>query len=313
MSIKNLASEGYVGRYAPSPTGRMHFGNLRTALLAWLHARLHKGRFLLRMEDLDIPRVVAGSAQQIVNDLQWLGLDWDDAIYVQSRSQINYHETFEQLRVQRLVYPCFCSRKDIQLALSAPHGTSSSYPGTCSGLTEQERNEKSQEKNPAWRFRVPQNEILFNDGCGESVTESLPDSCGDFVVKRADGLYAYQFAVVVDDIKQGITNVVRGADLLQSTARQISLYETLGSAVPEFWHVPLMVDKTNARMSKRDGSDSLEQWQKEGRSASELVGYLAHSLGLLPPGQSLCAGELLEEMVCEEFQDRVSLGQELGL
>lgn len=291
----------YIGRYAPSPTGALHLGNARTAVLAWLHARLNNGRFLLRMEDLDQPRVVEGSAEQILDDLQWLGLDWDGEVLVQSERLERYQAEFQALLEAGYVYPCFCSRKDIRQAISAPHGSVAVYPGTCRDLTKEQINKRARDKEPAWRFRVPDQKIVFNDGALGKLSESLALECGDFIIKRADGQFAYQLAVVVDDIAQNISSIVRGADLQQSTARQILLYRTLGATEPEFWHVPLMLDDNHIRLSKRDGSDSIQQWRQSGKSAEQLIALLMQSVGLWPSEDEVTATQLLEQLSLSEF------------
>lgn len=294
----------YIGRYAPSPTGRLHLGNLRTALLAWLHARLHKGQFLLRMDDLDTPRVVSGSAEQIIQDLEWLGLDWDGEIEWQSQQQTRYQTTLTALQQQGLVYPCFCSRKDIQQAASAPHGKTAIYPQTCRALTVSEQTERAQQKQAALRLQVA-GEIAFTDGILGPHTENLATDCGDFIVKRADGLFAYQLAVVLDDAAQGITDVMRGADLLHVTGRQAWLYELLGLAVPQYWHVPLLNDEQGLRMSKRDGSESLAQWQAQGKTPEQFIAHLAHSIGLFKSTQAMSADELLEALSLAQLVDHL--------
>lgn len=291
----------YIGRYAPSPTGRLHFGNLRTALLAWLHARLNQGDYLIRMDDLDTSRVVKGSDSQILRDLEWLGLDWDGEVFYQSSNLDHYQSVFQQMKQADVIYPCFCSRKDIQQAVSAPHNKTAVYPGTCLQLTNELIEKKQRQKTPAWRFRVSGlvDEISFIDElCGEQ-SELMPIDCGDFVIKRADNFFAYQLAVVVDDIKQQITDVVRGYDLLNSTTRQIALFNYLQSKVPGYCHVPLFLNPDGQRMAKRDGSDSVEAWrqnllpEQQSNTAEALVGYLAFSVGLLDANQAISTNELL--------------------
>ncbi|RBP48690.1 tRNA glutamyl-Q(34) synthetase GluQRS [Arenicella xantha] len=257
-----------VGRYAPSPTGTLHLGNLRTAILAWLHARLQHGVFYLRMEDLDTPRTVAGSAAAIVSDLQWLGLDWDSDIIYQSQRDTLYDSALATLKQQGLIYPCFCSRKDIQQAASAPHVTAGVYPGTCANLTRDEIQQRQKSKTPAYRVRVK---------------ASLQDSVGDFVVKRADGLFAYQLAVVVDDLAQGITHVVRGNDLADSAERQQYLASLLAPnrAPITYLHAPLMLDSDGNKLAKRDGSDSLDTIREQNITAAELIGQLMFELKLI--------------------------------
>jgi len=295
------------GRYAPSPSGPLHLGNLRTALLAWLQARLANQPFILRMEDLDLPRVKPGSSEQIIKDLRWLGLDWDQgpdingpaAPYNQSARHPQYQQAFQQLLDKDLIYPCYCSRKDIQQAASAPHAheRGSIYPGTCRDPAQRAAMERRHpDKTAAWRYRVPTRTIEFEDRVVGHVTQSLDKEVGDFAIKRADGLFAYQLAVVVDDGMMGITDVVRGADLLDSTTRQIELFETLGYPVPTFWHVPLMLDDSGARLSKRDGADSLEVWRQQGKNAEAVIGYLAFSVGLIDIKQAISTNDLLQAL-----------------
>ena len=273
-----------VGRYAPSPTGRLHLGNLRTAFVAWLHSRKQGGRFLLRIEDVDTSRVVAGSAEQMIEDLCWLGLDWDDDISWQSQRFDIYQEILDKLSHHGLVYHCFCSRKDIRKATSdADIGGEIRYPGTCRNLSDQQVNENALNKQSSLRLRV-ENGI---DLC-----------CGDFVLRRADGLYAYQLAVVVDDILQGVNQVVRGADLLESTARQLYLAELLApsQARIQYFHTELMCEPSGLKMSKRDGSYSLQQWRQEnGEDPRLLIQYLLSGFGIETQGP-ISAGEALTEL-----------------
>lgn len=299
-----LDSNTIVGRYAPSPTGDLHLGNLRTALLAWLHARLQGGKFLLRMDDLDQPRVVEGSADQILRDLEWLGLDWDDEVVYQSQRTDLYQDALSRLTENELTYECFCSRKDIQQAASAPHGSNGVYPGTCRDLDPVMADQKKVEKTPAIRVSVDNSEIIFNDGCLGEFSDILNKSCGEFVIKRADGLFAYQLATAVDDIEQDITDVVRGADLIDSTARQIYLMQQLSSefSIPRYWHVPLMLDDHGERMAKRDGSRSVAQWRDKGNSAEQLIGYLAASVHLIDKENPISATDLLAQISLQEWQ-----------
>jgi len=280
------------GRYAPSPTGDLHLGNLRTALLAWLHARLNNGRFLLRIEDLDTPRVVSGSADKILSDLEWLGLDWDGEVVYQSQRQAFYQQALEDLSGQGLIYPCFCSRKDIQQAASAPHSPVGVYLGTCSALSYMEIAERTANKHPALRLRV---------------SPDLMASCGDFVVKRADKLFAYHLAVVVDDLEQEITHVVRGQDLVDSTERQHYLAKLLQPAKTpiEYHHVPLLYSSDGQRLAKRDGAQGLTQWQASGRSAEALLGDFAHQLNLMPEPYSISSSELLKQTTLSDLAMKI--------
>lgn len=283
------------GRYAPSPTGRLHLGNLRTALLGWLQMRLLDGQFYLRMEDLDTPRVIVGSADQILRDLEWLGIDWDGDVVYQSQQLLHYDNAAAQLQEQGLLYPCYCSRKEIQQAVSAPHGVTPVYPGICRDLSKTEQHER--QKQPALRVRVDGMQVVYDDACA-GLQKQTANECGDFVVKRADGLHSYQLAVVVDDIAQGVTHVMRGNDLLDSTARQIWLGRQLSDCDFDinYAHVPLMHDAAGQRMAKRDGSDSLDSWPSHGvASAEALVAYLASSVGLCSE-KKCTATELVESL-----------------
>lgn len=257
----------YVGRYAPSPTGALHLGNVQTALLAWLHARLNHGQFLLRIEDLDTPRVVAGSADQIIADLEWLGLDWDGEVLYQSQRLAHYQEALKQLAKADLIYACYCSRKDIREAASAPHQNAGEYPQTCRHLSDQQQKDAAKLKQPALRLKT----------YPTSVTRD------DFVVKRADGLFAYQLAVTVDDLHQQVTHVVRGADLADSRFNQLELGRLLRpDRVPiQYLHAPLVLDGQGERLSKRDGSDSLQTLRSKGLLAEQVIAEMGHGLGLL--------------------------------
>lgn len=283
----------------------MHLGNVRTALLAWLHARLHKGQFLLRIEDLDTPRVVAGSAGQILSDLEWLGMDWDGEVVCQSARHELYAQALLALSEKDLTYECFCSRQDIRLAASAPHKSSPAYPGTCAALDAATIANKRLHKKPAIRVRVGNETTSFTDGCIGEYAEQLSKTCGDFVVRRADDLFAYQLAVIVDDLQQGITDVVRGEDLLDSSTRQIYLARQLGAdnRIPNYWHVPLMYDANGKRMSKRYGSPSLAEWRADGNTAQALIGYLAADAGLLPEAIPLSLNDLLQELSADDWRN----------
>ena len=239
---------GTVGRFAPSPSGRLHLGNLACSLLAWLSAKHQGGKIVLRIEDLDAERCPRKYADQLEEDLSWLGLVWDEGgshggphgPYYQSECAPVYEEAYAKLAAQGLVYPCFCSRSQLHAA-SAPHTSDGNviYPGTCRDLTPEEIAEKRKHKAPAYRVRVPDENVRFVDGCMGPHTENLLRDCGDFYLRRADGVFAYQLAVVVDDARMGVTEVVRGADLLSSTARQLYLYRLLGLKAPRFAHCPL--------------------------------------------------------------------------
>ena len=283
------------GRYAPSPSGRMHLGNLLCCLLAWLSAKSKGGQVLLRIEDLDAARCPRRYAEAIVDDLAWLGLAADGPqppVYQSERAAV-YQQFYDRLAAKGLVYPCFCSRSQLHAA-SAPHRSDGQvvYPGTCRGLTPEEIAEKARRKAPAWRVRVPDEEIAFTDGHLGPYAENLARDCGDFYLRRADGVFAYQLAVVVDDALMGVTEVVRGADLLSSTPRQLWLYRELGLQAPQFYHLPLLLDHEGRRLSKRDGDLDLarlrEKWRPE-----EILGMLAEAAGILPAYRPVSARELV--------------------
>jgi glutamyl-tRNA synthetase len=262
------------GRFAPSPTGTLHLGNLRTALLAWLFARTGGGGFLVRMEDLDQGRVVAGCAERQLDDLRALGLDWDGEVVFQSNRHDAYEAAIERLQADDRLYECFCTRAEIRAAASAPHGPlpEGAYPGTCLGLTPAERRRKrGGGRPPALRVRAGGTRIAFTDrlhGPREGVVD-------DFVVRRNDGAPAYNLAVIVDDAWQGIGEVVRGDDLLDSTPRQLFLAEALGLAAPSYAHVPLVLGADGSRLAKRHGAVTLDELD-----AGAVLRWMAATLGM---------------------------------
>lgn len=288
------------GRYAPSPTGFLHLGNARTALVAWLHTRSQGGEFVLRIEDLDSQRSKAAFIKTNSEELRWLGLDWDEGPdvggkyqpYLQSQRHAFYQRALETLQKNGHLFECYLSRKDLQEVASAPHGKATVY-----GLSERQRNEKLKaekvNKSPSLRFRVPEKTITFRDLlAGERTFNALHD-VGDFIVKRADGEWAYQLAVVVDDIAMQISEVVRGDDLLESTAAQLLLYEALGAKPPTFLHVPLLLDETGERMAKRKGSLTITAFKEQGVKPQRVIGLLAYTLGLTQERLELSPQELL--------------------
>lgn len=279
-----------VGRFAPSPSGRMHLGNLFTALLAWLSARADGGEFVLRIEDLDPDRSRAEYAEAIRDDLRWLGLDWDREMPLQSTRTPVYAEQFERLRERGLIYPCFCTRNELHAA-SAPHASDGTllYAGTCRNLTPAQI--ASQTRKPAWRIRVPEETISFRDGVFGAVTQNLATACGDFILRRSDGVYAYQLAVVCDDALGGITQVVRGCDLLPSTPRQIWLGRELGFVQPAYYHVPLLVAPDGRRLSKRERDLDMEHLRRR-YTPEQLTGRLAFLAGLRPEVSAVAPKEL---------------------
>ena len=270
------------GRYAPSPSGRMHLGNLMCCLLAWLSAKSKGGQVLLRIEDLDAVRCPRVYADAIQDDLAWLGLAADGptpTVYQSERSEI-YQQYYDVLLKKGLVYPCFCSRSQLHAA-SAPHRSDGQvvYAGSCRGLSDAEVARRSLTRAPAFRVQVPDEEIAFTDGHLGRYAENLARDCGDFYLRRADGVFAYQLAVVVDDALMGVTEVVRGSDLLSSTPRQLWLYRELGLTAPQFYHLPLLLAPDGRRLSKRDGDQSLENLRAR-YTPQEIIGKLAYVCGL---------------------------------
>lgn len=278
------------GRFAPSPSGRMHLGNVFSAMLAWLSAKSQNGEMVLRIEDLDPDRCRPEYAETLKDDLRWLGLLWDREQTPQSQRTEAYSEAFGWLEQQGLVYPCYCSRGELHAA-SAPHASDGRllYAGTCRNLSPAQRAEKT--KAPAWRLAVPDRIYGFTDGLQGEFSENLAAECGDFIIRRADGVYAYQLAVVTDDADGGITQVVRGMDLLDSTPRQLYLYELLGKEPPEFYHVPLLLSADGRRLSKRDRDLDLGVLRQK-YTAEEILGRLAHLAGLLDAPEAISAKEL---------------------
>lgn len=268
----------------------MHLGNLFTALLAWLSARADGGEFVLRIEDLDPDRSRAEYAEAIRDDLRWLGLDWDREMPLQSTQTPVYAEQFERLRKRGLIYPCFCTRNELHAA-SAPHASDGTllYAGICRNLTPAQI--ASQTRKPAWRIRVPEETISFRDGVFGAVTQNLATACGDFILRRSDGVYAYQLAVVCDDALGGITQVVRGCDLLPSTPRQIWLGRELGFVQPAYYHVPLLVAPDGRRLSKRERDLDMEHLRRR-YTPEQLTGRLAFLAGLRPEVSAVAPKEL---------------------
>ena len=278
-----------VGRFAPSPSGRMHLGNVMSALLCWLSARSAGGRLVLRIEDIDPERSRDEYARLIVEDLRFLGLDWDEGEgaggahgpYRQSGRTPVYEEALRRLDAMGLLYPCFCSRAELHDVTRAPHASDGRliYGGRCRNLNAQERAELSARRRPSLRLRVPDETVRFVDGLCGPQAQNLREECGDFIVRRSDGAFAYQLAVVVDDIAMGVTQVVRGRDLLDSTPRQLYLYRLLGARPPAYYHVPLLLAPDGRRLSKRERD--LDMGALRARyGAEEILGRLAFLTGL---------------------------------
>ena len=278
------------GRFAPTPSGRMHLGNVFSALVAWLSARAAGGSMVLRIEDLDPRAQHPGVAQTLIEDLAWLGLTWDEGPYWQSGRADVYAQALARLDAAGLLYPCFCTRADLRAA-SAPHASDGAlvYPGTCRGLSAEEVARRSAVRPPSVRLRVPDADdpagtIEFVDQAYGPHRENLARDCGDFLVRRSDGVVAYQLAVVVDDALMGVTQVVRGHDLLPSCARQTYVARLLGWEPPRYGHVPLLVAPDGRRLAKRDQDLDLGALRERGVSAERIVGTLAAAAGLADAG-----------------------------
>ncbi|MFN0061587.1 MAG: tRNA glutamyl-Q(34) synthetase GluQRS [Myxococcaceae bacterium] len=265
------------GRFAPSPTGPLHLGNARTALLAHRHARDRNGRFLLRIDDLDPERSKRDFALSALADLAWLGLSWDAPPIWQSERRAAYEAAFQKLLAAELAYPCFCSRAEIARAASAPHGATDEgprYGGTCAQLSMAQRTERTRARKPAYRFRVPPGPVTFVDSVHGPFSDDVSQSVGDFVVQRADGVASYQLATVVDDAESGVTHVIRGDDLLASTTRQLLLYQALGLTPPRFGHLPLLMGPDGQRLAKRTQGLTVREYRERGVSPQRLTTWL---------------------------------------
>lgn len=285
---RNIVNTQIVGRLAPSPTGYLHLGHARSFLLAWWHARSRGSRIVLRLEDLDIERVKPGMLEATIEDLRWLGLDWDDEPYVQSSGVDAINAAAGALIDHGLAYPCTCSRSEIQAAMSAPHGEQfeAIYPGTCRGRYQSLAAAEQESGRPAaLRIAVPNLLVRIADGIQGVHEFDVSKEIGDFPVLRRLGLPAYQLAVVVDDARQGVTEIVRGADLLASCARQWLLQEALGYQHPRWWHVPLVTDTLGRRLAKRSDDVSLARLRAAGTDPRQIVAWVARSAGIDAPSR----------------------------
>ena len=272
---QRLRQQGYRGRFAPTPSGPLHLGNVRTALLSWLRARLSNGQWLLRVDDLDTPRIHFGAIDSMLQDLRWLGLNWDGPLVLQSRRRGLYGSFLSTFRRQNYLYPCRCSRRQLEGATI--------YPGTCSLLHQGWGLRDA--RLPAWRLRV---------------AEPYDRVVGDVVLRRADGIIAYHLATSIDELALGINEVVRGQDLVSVCAAQSAVITSLGLTVPSYGHVPLLCDSSGQKLSKRDHATGLGSLRDRGKAAAQVIGQLAASLGLVSPKSAISAEELLEELRVRE-------------
>ena len=281
-----------VGRFAPTPSGRLHLGNLLCCLLAYLSCRSQGGKFLLRIEDLDAPRCPKRLADQCVSDLRFLGFDWDEPPLYQSERTDIYRQTFDRLCAMGLIYPCFCTRAQLHAAQAPNLGDREPvYNRACAALTPREIAERAKTRTPAMRLRVPDVDVSFVDGHFGPVCENLERDCGDVILRRSDGLFAYQLAVVVDDALSGVTEIVRGRDILSATPRQIYLQRLLGYATPAYRHIPLLMDSQGRRLAKRDKDLDLTALSKV-MTPEQILGMLAFSAGVIPENRPAGLTEL---------------------
>lgn len=305
--MMNPPGSRYTGRLAPSPTGALHLGNIRTFMVAWLRARSLGGRVVMRMEDLDHPRDKPGAAAGAIEDLKWLGFDWDET-FIQSERKDLYREALEKLRDLDLVYPCICSRRDVEAAQSAPHeGEQLFYPGTCRGrygswsaasaaLVAQ----GCPARTPCWRFKTgASSRVAFDDAIAGRRECDVALSLGDFPLARDEGGAGYTLAVVVDDAAMGVTEVVRGDDLLAATPAQILLRRALGLGETSYCHVPIVTGPDGRRLAKRHGDTRIKAFRQAGVKSGEIIGLLASSLGWAEKGECIALRDLLPRFTLE--------------
>ena len=298
-----------VGRFAPTPSGRMHLGNVFAALIAWLSVRSRNGELVLRMEDLDTQRTSADFAAVLRDDLRWLGLDWDVETPPQSQRSDVYDRYFEKMADMGLLYPCYCTRSQLH-SVNAPHLSDGTYvyAGTCRDLTEAQR--AAFDRKPAWRVKVPDKVWSIRDHVQGDYSLNLATDCGDMVVRRADGVYVYQLAVTVDDGEAGVTEVVRGMDLLSSAPRQMYLQELLGFDHPSYGHVPMLLAPDGRRLSKRDKDLDLGVLRQR-ITPEALIGTLAYASGLTEKNEAISARELASLFSWEKLKgDAIYLDSE---
>ena len=301
-----MSRSEYVGRLAPSPTGALHLGNVRTFMIAWLRARSRNGKLIMRMEDLDHPKDKPGAAAQAIEDLAWLGFDWDEE-YVQSERKPIYAAATKALFEAGFIYPCVCTRKDVEAAQSAPHaGEQLYYPGVCRDRFPSWSEALAVSPHPCWRFRVPGDEVVkFEDGFAGRYSQNVAMTLGDFPLARDEGGAGYTLAATLDDLLMGVTEVVRGDDLLPATPAQILLARAIlrtcrlsdsgndGFSGLSYFHVPLVVGPDGRRLAKRHGDTRIASYRAGGRSPEEILGVLAASCGWCDPGERISLADLL--------------------
>ena len=300
-----MTDKKLVGRFAPTPSGRMHLGNVFAALMSWLSPKSQGGDWILRMEDLDTLRTKTEYAELLRDDLKWLGLYWDEETAPQSQRSDVYDRYFENLREKGLLFPCYCTRSQLH-NVNAPHLSDGTYvyAGTCRNLTEEQR--AAQKRQPSWRVMVPDREFRFTDLVQGDYRENLSTDCGDFVVRRADGVYVYQLAVTVDDGEAGVNEVVRGWDLLSSAPRQMYLQELFGFEHPRYAHIPMLMAPEGRRLSKRD--QDLDMGALRTRLKPEqLIGVLAHAAGLTETAAPISAMELATVFDWSKIEGRTEI------
>jgi glutamyl-tRNA synthetase len=311
----------YCGRFAPSPTGDLHLGSAATALVTWLAARAAGGRLVLRVEDIDTPRVVRGTEARQLEDLRWLGLDWDEGPdvggphgpYRQSECTERYEAALARLARDGLTFRCDCSRREIAGVASAPHGDDGPrYPGTCRDRADAAM-VTTWKRPPAVRLAVPPGEVIVDDAVQGRLVQDVAAQVGDFVLRRGDGVWAYQLAVVVDDLAMGVTEVVRGADLLPSAPRQVLLARLLGATAPTFAHSPLVLGPDGTRLAKRGGGTTIRELRQAGASASALVGALATTLGLRPDDAPVAPRDLIADFALARLGGRAQVRLPAGV
>ena len=289
-----------VGRFAPTPSGRMHLGNVFAGLISWLSVKSRDGQWILRMEDIDTQRTSAQFADTLRDDLRWLGLHWDLETAPQSQRSAVYDQYFDILRAKGLLYPCYCTRSQLH-NINAPHLSDGTYvyAGTCRNLTEAQRS--AMDRLPSWRVKVPEGKWTVRDLVQGEFIQDLSTDCGDFVVRRADGVYVYQLAVTVDDGEAGVTEVVRGMDLLGSAPRQMYLQSHFGFPHPDYGHVPMLLAPDGRRLSKRDRDLDLGELQKR-MSAETLLGKLSFAAGIIDRCEAVSATELAKEFSWDKLK-----------